>query len=651
MICVKNLPVFLFVLLVACTGNAFSKSFNVASPNGDLVAFVNVNQQGIPQYHIQYNGIDVLKPSSLGIICNDISLNDNLELAVVSPAEKVSDSYQMIVGKKKVCLYNANRRVATFQNSSNQKLQIEFQVSDHGVAFRYSIPGNINKSVTVNDEITSFAFPPDTISWLHPMAVAKTGWSKTQPSYEEYYSVGQNVGNPSPFNQGWCFPALFKTSDNIWALICETNVSGTYTGTRLAHDSTGGIYKISFPQAQEHRGPVDPVTPAVKLPFTSPWRVIIIGNNLNSIVQSTLITDLAEPCKVSNTDFVVPGKAAWHWLRYSDESATLEYADSFLDFAVKMKWQYMLIDASWDQYIGYEKMTEFVKKAKSKNIDVILWYNSNGPWNDAPMTPKNKMHERDIRRKEFAILKDMGVRGVKIDFFGGDKQATMQLYYDICADAADYQIMVNFHGTTIPRGWQRTYPNLMTMEAVRGMEYCTFEQRNADQQPQHCTILPFTRNVIGSMDFTPIVFNPKIRASNLKTTLAFELALSVVFESGIQHLGLVPDECKLMPDYIVSYLQDVPTAWDETRLIDGYPGEFAVFARRKADKWYIAGINGTESAKKLSLDLSFISAQAHAVIITDGPDRTFNKTVINGKEIQNLNIEIKPNGGFVLVTE
>ncbi len=641
----------LSVICSVCLSNALAKSFNVASPDGDLVVSVFLSEQGVPMYNVKCQGMDVVKPSPLGLVYDDISLNSSLEMVSVSQSEKVSDNYQMIAGKRKDCHYSANKRTVSFRNSSNNQLDIVFQVSDDAVAFRYAIPGAIGKRVSVNKENTSFAFPSDAIAWLHPMSVAKSGWCKTQPSYEEHYSIAQPVGKPSPMNQGWCFPALFKTHDNIWALICETNVSGDYTGTRLAHDSTDGIYKIDFSQPQEHRGEIDPIAPSVKLPFVSPWRVIIIGSKLDAVVQSTVMTDLAEPSRVANIDFVIPGKAAWHWIRYGDDSATLPFADSYLDFAEKMKWQYILIDSNWDQFIGYEKIAEFVKKANSGNVDVILWYNSNGPWNDAPMTPKNKMHERDVRRKEFALLEEMGVKGVKVDFFGGDKQATMQLYYDILTDAADFGIMVNFHGTTIPRGWQRTFPNLVTMEAVKGMEYCTFEQKNADLQPQHCTILPFTRNVIGSMDFTPMAFNPGIRAVNLKTTLAFELALSVVFESAVQHFTLSPDEYQLMPDYVVRYLQDVPTTWDQTVLVDGYPGQFAVFARRKADKWYVAGINGTNIAKTLTLDLSFIPAQTGAVLITDGADRTFNKTELKAGTFSKLDIELKPNGGFAFVTK
>ena len=627
-----------------------AKSSMTNSPDGKLNVALQVNEKGQALYSVQLNGKDVLRPSALGLIRDDQSFAEGLTLENISSLERIEDNYKMLLGKRKNCSYIANRRIYTLKNSKDEEMQIIFQVSNDGVAFRYAFQDESEKPFSIADEKTAFAFEPNTVSWLHPMQPGKSGWSRLQPCYEEHYEIERPVGVPSSTGEGWCLPALFKTKDDIWVLICDSDVDESYCAVRLGRDSAGSVYKVAFPHPQEHRGPIDPVAPVITTPFKSPWRVLIIGDKLKTIVESTLMTDVAKNCEYPDTDFIRPGKAAWHWLRYGDDSSTLEVAESFLDFASKMKWQYMLIDANWDRFIGYEKMAEFVKKAASKNVGVILWYNSNGPWNDAPMGPKDKMHERQVRRQEFAKLKEMGVKGVKVDFFSGDKQATMKLYLDIFRDAADYGILVNCHGATIPRGWQRTYPNLITMEAVKGMEFCTFEQRNADIEAQHCCILPFTRNVISSMDFTPVVFNPQIRGVRLRTTLAFELALSVIFESGVQHFGLVPDEYGLMPDYVVSYLQDVPTVWDETRFIDGYPGKFVVIARKSGDKWYIAGINGTREEMELSPDLSFLPAETKAVLIRDGPDRSFSKTALEQEAARKPVIKLQPNSGFVIVT-
>ncbi|MFA5424972.1 MAG: glycoside hydrolase family 97 catalytic domain-containing protein [Phycisphaerae bacterium] len=618
-----------------------------SSPDGRLQVLFEIDSRGVPFYSIEFEKKTVLKSSRLGLDLDGYDFSQNLTLEEVSKPKIIKDKYRMPFGKRKECSCTANRRTFSLKNQNGNEVQIVFQVSNDGVVFRYAFPKSFIKSCTVNKENTAFAFAPTTVSWLHPMQPGKSGWSRTQPSYEENYISGKPVGNPSPTGQGWCFPALFKTSDDIWVLICDSDVDENYCAVRLAGDSNDGVYKVAFPHPEEHRGQIDPARPKITLPFESPWRVLIIGDSLATIVESTLMTDVAKPCKIKNIDFIKPGRAAWSWLRYDDNGTKLDVIESFLDFAAKMKWEYILVDANWDTFIGYEKIADFVKKAKSKNIGVILWYNSNGSWNDAPMGPKDKMHERTVRRAEFARLKKMGVKGVKIDFFGGDKQATMKLYLDTLKDAADYKILVNCHGATIPRGWQRTFPNLVTMEAVKGMEYCTFDQGNANREPQHCCVLPFTRNVISSMDFTPTVIDPNIRGVKLITKPVFELALPVVFESGITHLGLVPDEYKLMPDYVVEFLQNVPTAWDETRFVDGYPGKFVVIARRSGDVWYIAGINGTEQEMDLSLDLNFIPNIENASLFTDGPDRTFVKKTFELAARDKLNIKILPHGGFV----
>ncbi len=624
---------------------------SVSSPDGKIKVSFGLNEEGQPFYSVTYDGKTVLRPSPLGLVRSDGAFDTGLSVTAVSKTEPVKDDYTMLTGKRKECTYRANRKVLRLKNADGQSMEIVFQVSNDGAAFRYGFEEKTGQPVYVTDEKTGFALAEDTLSWLHFMAVSKSGWSRTQPSYEEYYEAGKPVGRPSPAGQGWCLPALFKTADGIWVLICDSDVNDAYFGARLGHDSTGGMYRIALPQVQDHRGPQDPATPQIGFPFRSPWRVLMIGPSPATMVESTLMTDVATPSKIKDAGFIKPGKASWTWLRYDNDGSTLTYAESFLNLAVRMKWEYVLVDANWDQLIGYERMAEFVRKANDQGVGVILWYNSNGPWNDAPMTPKNRMHNTDVRREEFARLRAMGVKGVKVDFFAGDKQATMQLYLETLRDAADFGLLVNFHGATIPRGWQRTWPNLMTMESVRGMEYCTFEQSNADRQPWHCTILPFTRNAIGSMDFTPVVLNPRIRGVRLVTLPGFEIALPVVFESGIQHMGLVPEETGLLTEAVVKYLQAVLTVWDETRLVDGLPGEYVVIARRSGDTWYVAGINGLDVPKALTLNLSFLPAGAKGTLITDGEDRSFEERKIGGGELRSMRIELKPHGGFVLTTE
>ena len=634
---------------VMCCAGCSTVSDTLSSPDGKLSVRVELDEQGCPQYSIFLADRQVVRPSALGLVRSDQSFAEKMILEKVSAPQLITDRYTMPHGKRKECTYKANRQVFTLKNASGSVMEIVFQVSNDGAAFCYAFPEMSDKTYSVIEEKTAFAFAPDTQSWLHPMQPGKSGWEKTQPSYEEHYVV-DGVGKPSPHGVGWCFPALFKTADEHWVLISDTDMDGSYCGTRLAHESAGGVYHIAFPHPEEHRGPQDPIAPQITLPFRSPWRVLIVGDTLKPLVESALITDVATPNQLPNTDFIKPGRASWHWLRYSDDSSTLETVERFLDFSAAMHWEYILVDCNWDRNIGYEKMAAFVQKARQKNVDVILWYNSNGDWNTAPMTPQNRMHTRQVRREEFARLQKMGVKGVKVDFFGGDKQATMQFYIDLFKDAADFGILVNVHGATLPRGWQRTYPNLITAEAVKGMEYVTFDQRNTDLQAQHCTILPFTRNVVSSMDFTPMVFNPRIRGVRLKTTPAFELALSVVFESGIQHFGLVPEEQQWMPDFVMDFLQQVPTAWDTTRFIDGFPGQFIALARKRGNIWYVAGINGTDLPRTLSIDLSFLGSGAwKGSLITDGPNRTFENTMLEEPAVKPHRVVLPARGGFVMV--
>jgi hypothetical protein len=620
----------------------------ITSPNGKLQVSFSLNKKGTPLYEVNFAGKTIVQSSQLGLVRNDCSFAENLVLLNVSEPKEIIDNYEMLVGKRKMCRYYAFQKIFTLKNQTEEIIEIIFQVSNNGVIFRYVFKEDSKKTFSIEEEKTSFAFDKKTVCWLSPIQPAKTGWEKTQPSYEEYYEIEKPVGTASPTGEGWGFPGLFKTADDIWILICDSDVDENYCAARLANDCKDGIYKIGFPHTLEHRGEIDPVKPEIKLPFVSPWRVLIIGDSLDRIVQSTIITDVAAPAKIKDCEFVKPGRAAWHWLRLGDDSAKAEIIEQFIDFAAHLHWEYVLIDADWDKNIGYEKITAVVQHAAKKNIGIILWYNSNGNWNTAPFGPKNRMHEKKVRREEFSLLKKIGVKGVKIDFFGGDKQASMKLYLDILKDAAEFGIMVNFHGSTIPRGWQRTYPNLMSMEAVRGMEFCTFEQANADNQPQHCCMTPFTRNIIGSMDFTPVVFNSLIRNTHLLTTPVFELALSVIFESGIQHFGLVPDELKLMPDFVQDFLRKVPTTWDMTYLLAGYPGKYVVMARQKDNFLYIAGINGQKTEQKVNLPLQVIEKEGlSGILISDGPDRTFIK-----KSLESLdscdNLLLKPNGGFII---
>ncbi len=639
-------------LLSACTQKgttgfsaALEKEYLVESPDKSIAVRFSLTPDQQATYSVSRGGAPVLQDSRLGVLMEDTDFTKGLALESVSDVEKVQDTYEILTAKRRRNSYKANKRTFRLKNASGQKMEVIFQVSDDGVAFRYYFPGQTSGEKKISQEITSFRFPESAKGWLQPMSEAKTGWSQTNPSYEEYYLKGIPVGTPSPLKAGWVFPALFQSGEN-WALITESAPEGDYCASRLAQNAPGGEYLIAFPQEPEkHPGGI--LNPQSSLPWYTPWRIIAVGS-LKTIAESTLGTDLAKPAIKLDPSFIKPGKAAWSWGLLKDDSTVYDVQKRFIDYASRMKWSYCLIDADWDRKIGYAKMKELADYAKTKNVGLLLWYNSAGDWNTTPYTPKDRMLTHESRMQEFKRLREMGIKGVKVDFFGGDGQSVMQYYTDILKDAAENQILVNFHGCTLPRGWQRTYPNLMTMESIKGFEFITFEQQNANEEPAHATVIPFTRNAFDPMDFTPVNLD-KIPNIDRKTTKGFELALSVLFISGIQHYVETPSGMAKMPAYVREYMRQVPTVWEDSKFVEGYPGKEVVMARQANGRWYVAGINGENTAKQLQLDLSFLPRKK-GDLITDGQDASgFQQQSAEVPASGKYTVNLKPNGGFVLV--
>lgn len=617
-------------------------SFN--SPDGKLQLEVKLNPKGEATYTLNRDGKVVLETSKLGLKVNGTDLSEGLQIESVSPVETVTDNYTLVNDKRSHCSYTGNRSAITFVPKDGLNLKVIFQLSDNGLAFRYELSGQDGVLKQVETETSSFKLPETAKAWLHPHAVAQTGWSNTQPSYEEHYEMNIPVGTESTTGQGWSFPALFQSGD-LWIELTEADMGRTYCGSHLGNLSPKGEYSIAFAQAAEKTGPDAAVNPQSESTIESPWRIITVGESLGTIVESSLTTDLSKPAIKLDESVLKPGKASWSWVLLKDEQTVYDVQKRFIDYAADMKWEYCLIDALWDSQIGYDKIKELADYAATKNVGIILWYNSNGNWNQAPQTPIHKMFDQETRKAEFEKLKEMGIKGLKIDFFGGDGQSMMNYYQDLLETAAQYGILMNFHGTTIPRGWNRTYPNLMTMEAVRGMEFLTFEQENTDHEPTHCCILPFTRNAVGPMDFTPVCFS-EIPNLERQTSNGFELALSVLFQSGIQHYAEVPEEMYEQPDYVIDFMRNLPESWDDVKFIEGFPGQYVVMARKAGDNWYIAGINGSEESKELTVKLADFGLKTDAELITDGEnDRSFEQDILDEPEVS---VSMAPHGGFVI---
>lgn len=617
------------------------------SPDGQVRAEFFLNAQGSPGYRISRAGRPVLIDSRLGLIREDADFSSALIWQEPSSQSRILDTYELPGSKRLVNRYEANRRVFRLATAKGGRIDITFQVSNDGVAFRYAFPDASAEIHRIREEVTSFRFDPASRAWLQPIAEAKTSWGKCNPSYEEYYECDIPVGKSPATGVGWVYPALYRAanSGDTWALISESGLDGQYCATRLRADSSNGEYRIGFPDSRETAFE-GIVTPQSKLPWVTPWRVVALGS-LATVMESTLGTDVAPAPAVPYR--VEPGKAAWSWPLLKDTNTTYDVQKSFVDYAARMGWRYCLVDALWDVQIGYERMRELCRYAADKNVKIIVWYNSAGDWNETPQTPKNLMLSRASRLTEFRRIKDIGISGLKIDFFGGDGQSMIAYYLDILKDAEDFGFLINFHGCTLPRGWQRTYPHLVTMEAIRGLEFVTFEQQWADRAPVHMTMLPFARNVFDPMDFTPMVLD-SIPNINRHTSAAFELATAVLYVSGVQHYAETPQGMAKMPEFVQNFVRSIPSVWEEVRFIDGHPGEYLVMARKSGEQWFVAGISSAKQEKTLQLDLSRLGELDAGECITDAEPKDgmrFAKVKCATDSNRRFTVTLRPNSGFV----
>lgn len=635
------------LFLLIHTVNAVQPQMQIESPNGKIRVEVQLNEKGEPLYAVKFENKIALENSKLGLNLADESFSSGLSFDRKSDLRTIKKSYESLNAKRRINNYLANEQVISFKNQQNNQLNIQFQVSNDGVAFRYEIPSKHNSKRLLSSEQSSFKFPETAIAWLQPMAIAKSGWEQTNPSYEEHYYQAIKVGTVEPTHTGWVYPALFKVGET-YVLISESGLESNHAASRLSAESERGEYKVDYAGIKEtifNKG----LETVIEGDFHSPWRVIAVGN-LGTIVESTLGLDLLDESIQIDQGFIKPGKSSWSWINSKDDYIIFDEQKKYIDFAADMNWQYCLIDVNWDRNIGYERIQELSDYAKGKNVGLILWYNSAGDWNTVKYTPKNKLLTSELRRKEFEKLQKMGIKGVKIDFFGGDGQSVIAYYHEILRDAADYKLLVNFHGATLPRGWSKMYPHLMTVEAVRGFETVTFTQEDADRQAEICATLPFTRNVFDPMDYTPMNLHKVNTNVVRKTTSTFELATSILFLSGIQHFAESPEGMRHVPGFIKQLLRDLPTHWEDVKFIQGYPGKEVVIARKSGSKWYVAGINGENKEKQISINLSELAINKKAKLITDAyKSGEFSTQELNIKG--NTNISIKPNGGFVILID
>lgn len=630
----KKVMIVILMLFSVLTSWSKANQLTVMSPDKKIQVTI-LDNQGVLTYEVKHEGVLLVNRSPLGLERNDQKFSSGLKYKS-SKTSVVDEHYTLLVGKKLENHTTGNELLVEFRNKQNKQLEITFRVYNDGIAFRYNFPEKDNVAHTITNELSGFAIPKEAKAFIQPYDLNV----RNKPCYETYYENGIAADTPSPKPVGWAFPALFQVGQK-WLMITEAGLDETYCATHL-ENKNGSLYTIRFPEKEEVTSTAAP-EPISSLPWKTPWRLIIMGNSLSTIIESSLVTSLNPPSLINDTSWIIPGRASWSWWSNGATTKSFDMQREYIDFNASMGWEYVLIDAAWQQMEG-GTMEELVKYATSKGVGIFLWYHSGMGREKDTLSYANMFAFPEERRKELQKIKDWGVKGIKVDFFDSDKQPVIKRYFDIMKDAADFQIMVNFHGSTLPRGWERTYPHLVSMESVKGAEGYG-RQDFCDRAPVHNTILPFTRNAVGPMDYTPVTFTNK-REAIRQTTFAHELALSIVFESGVFHFADRLNSYRLLPDEPKKFLKEVPVTWDETRYLTGYPGKYVVLARQSGGNWYIGGINGLREAVEISFDLPEEIGQSVLTIITDGEDKGDFKTY-ELKANGNVKLTLKPMSGFV----
>ncbi len=640
----------IIIPLIALTAiSASADSYDVKSPDGRTV--VTVSDEGlIPTYSIKYDGKDFLLPSPLGLVTNIGNFTSGLNIGKVRPAKR-TDSYSLKNIKSSKVDYEANTSDFTFcREDGNPVFELQMEVSDNNVAFRYvMLPQKETLCCVVESEATGFVMPDGTTTFLCPQMQPLTGFARTAPSYETNYDLDAEMGK-NGWGNGYTFPCLFKNGENGWTLISETGLAGDYVASHLANKK-GNAYEIAYAMPNEQNG-FGSTGAAIALPGGTPWRTITVGEDLAPIVETTIPFDVVSPLYAPSKDYDY-GKGSWSWIIKMDPSCNFEEQKKYIDFSAAMGWDTVLVDALWDSQIGYEGIEKLAAYGKEKGVDLYLWYNSNGTWNDAPQGPRGVMNDIVKRRKDMKWMQENGIRGIKVDFFGGDKQETMRLYHDILADANDYGILVIFHGCTLPRGWDRMYPNFAAAEAVLASENLHFSQGMCDAEAKNAATHPFIRNTVGSMDFGGSTLNKFYSADNAHgskrmTSDVFALATAVLFQSPVQHFAMAPNNLDDAPAWAVEFMKNVPTTWDEVKFIDGYPGKYIVMARRSGSDWYVAAINAEETPLNTEIVLPGYLAGKEIAQYSDDKDLNGSLKTVKADKKGKIKLNIPKNGATLL---
>ena len=644
---------FLSILLTSSV-LAWAGDVSVSSPNNKLQVTIS-DAGGRLHYSATLDGQQMLMPSALGLKTSIGDFTRDMSIKNYEIRTKRYD-YQMRGTKASAASYQANCLLMDIQTKDGMKMSITFQVSDNDIAFRYELPRqNVGrkemKRARIMSELSSFNFPDGTTTFISPQIGPESGWEQTKPSYEEGYSADAPMDKASQYGHGYIFPALFHLPAG-WALISETGVGSNDCGSHLSDYQSGTGYTVAYPDPGENNGFGSDFA-AIPLPGQTPWRTITLGTTLKPIVETTISYDVVEPLYAPSTDYK-PGRYTWSWLIWQDKSINYDDQVRFIDLAAAMGFEYCLVDNWWDTQIGRDRIPELSRYAQSKGVHLLLWYNSNGYANDAPQGPRDCMNTAIAREREMKWMQSIGIKGIKVDFFGGDKQETMRLYEDILSDANRYGLQVVFHGCTIPRGWEKMYPNYVASEAVLASENVYFNEGAAIKEPFDLTLHPFCRNATASMDWGGIIMNKYLSKDNKsrhtrKTTDIFEMASGLIMQTSVQCVAMQPNNLQELPQFEMDFLKTLPTTWDETRYIDGYPGKYVVLARRHGNDWYVAGLSAEKQSLTLTLDLPmFTPGQTLQYYVDDKKTGEPSLTTLKVDKKGKAKVILQPNGGLIL---
>ena len=662
----KSITTSLLLLAALC---AQANNYTVKSPDGKLL--VNVEcEGGKVSYTIDYDGKQMLTRSALGLVANYGDFSKNLTMGALKGGKVERLAYDQSRIKKAHVEKDVVEAYIGFLNEKKDSMTLRLHVSNNDVAYRYELirPKKDNpKSVIIYKEVSGFNFPQQTTTFLCPQITPMTGWERTKPSYEEEYTPDAPMNVKSQFGVGYTFPCLFKVGEDGWALVSETGVTSGYPGSRLSDYDPEHGYTIAFPQKGENNG-IGSEYAGIPLPGETPWRTITVGKTLAPIVETTIPFDVVAPLYEPSINYK-PARYTWSWLIWQDNSVNYDDQVKMIDVAAAQGYEAVLVDGCWDTQIGYGRIEELSKYAQSKGVKLMLWYNSNGFENDAPQTPRQVMNNSIARKRDMAWMKKIGVCGIKVDFFGGDKQETMKLYEDILSDANDYGLEVIFHGCTMPRGWERMYPNYVASEAALASENVYFTDYHAKKEAFEMTMHPFSRNAVGSFDWGGVMMNKYMSRDNKSrhqrfTSDVFEMATAITNQSSVNCVCLYPNNLEDVPQWELDWLKAVPTAWEDVKFIAGYPTQYAVVARKASSangstaqksngKWFVGGLNATDKPLTLTLDLPMFAGKT-VEYLTDMPKKkgekfftSVKKTLKVGKDGK-AKVTIQPMGGIVI---